>query len=134
MQAVDFLSDEWLAALDDAARARVAPDDDPLGRVSMTIDHVVVGGPHWRLTVDAGALSVTPAPEGEPDVRLTSDRETAAGIASGRRAALDAFIAGDLRLGGDVRRLIDERAALEAMGDVFAAVRADTDYAPRSDR
>ncbi|MDE0802099.1 MAG: SCP2 sterol-binding domain-containing protein [Acidimicrobiales bacterium] len=131
---MDFLSDEWLAALDTAARNRAAPEDDPLVSVSMTIDHVIVDGPHWRLTIDDGALSVTPAPEGEPDVRLTSDRETAAAIASGRRAALDAFISGDLRLGGDVRRLIDERAALEAMGDVFATVRADTDYAPRSAR
>ena len=71
---------------------------------------------------------MTAAPQGDPDVRLTSSRATAAAIASGQRAALDAFIAGDLRLGGDVRRLIDERAALEAMGDVFAAVREATDF------
>lgn len=128
MHSVDFLSDAWIAALDAAARDRPSSDDDPLAAVTLTIDHVIVDGPHWRLSIDAGALSVTAAPEGDPDVRLTSDRATAAAIASGQRAALDAFIAGDLRLGGDVRRLIDERAALEAMGDVFAAVREATDF------
>ena len=128
MLTVDFLSDEWLAALDAAARDRPSGDDDPLASVSMTIDHVIADGPHWRLAIEAGALSVVVDPDGEPDVRLTSDSGTAAAIASGNRAALDAFISGDLRLGGDVRRLIDERAALEAMGDVFASVRADTDF------
>ena len=125
---MDFLSDEWLAALDVAARARVAPDEDPLASVTLSIDHVITDGPRWRLSIDSGALSVQSAPEDEPDVRLTSDRTTASAIASGRRAALDAFIAGDLRLGGDVRRLIDERAALEAMGDVFASVRDATTF------
>ena len=36
------------------------------------------------------------------------DRETAEDLASGRRPALDAFIAGDLVLGGDVRALLCE--------------------------
>jgi hypothetical protein len=47
-------------------------------------------------------------------------------IATGRRPALDAFIAGDLVLGGDVRALLDNRAALEVLGDLFAEVKAAT--------
>lgn len=129
MLGVEFLSDEWLTALDDAARARPRPDDDPLAAMQLSIDQVVVDGPTWRLSIDHGALSVEVDPGGTPDIRLTSDRATAAAIASGSRPALDAFISGDLRLGGDVGALLEHRAALETIGDLFAGVRDATDFA-----
>lgn len=125
---MEFLSDDWLNALDAAARARPRPEDDPLASVRLTIDQVVLGGPTWRLSIDHGSLSVQVDPDGEPDVRLTSDRETAKAIASGERPALDAFISGDLRLGGDVRALLDNRGALESVGDLFAGVRNQTEF------
>ena len=126
---MEFLSDEWLAALDDAARRRVVPSEDPLAGVRVTIEQVVRDGPRWRLCVDDGSLWVETDPTGgEADVRLTSDRTTAAAIASGRRAALDAFTAGDLVIGGDVRALLDHREALEALGDLFAEVRSATSF------
>ncbi len=126
MHAVQFLSDEWVAAMDDAARARPVPEPDPLADVSVIIEQVVRDGPRWRLIVDHGTCAVAAGGEREPDVRLTSDRETAEAIATGRRPALDAFIAGDLVLGGDVRALLDNRGALEALGDIFARVKAET--------
>lgn len=126
MHAVQFLSDEWLAAMADAARTRPARHPDPLADVAVTIEQVVLDGPRWCLVVDHGTLAVTAGGDGEADVRLTSDRDTAEAIASGRRPALDAFIAGDLVLGGDVRALLDNRVALEALGDLFARVKAQT--------
>ncbi len=128
MLTVKFLSTAWLDALDIAARARPQPADDPLAAVRVSIDQVITDGPTWRLSVDRGALRVEPSPEGEPDVRLTSDRATAAAIASGARPALDAFIAGDLRLGGDVRVLLEHRVALETLGDLFAGIRHETEF------
>lgn len=126
---MQFLSDEWLAALDAAARGRVVPEDDPLDGVRVTIEQVVREGRRWRLHVDDGSMWVEADPEGgEADVRLTSDRATATAIAAGRRAALDAFISGDLVIGGDVRALLDNREALEALGDLFGEVRADTSF------
>lgn len=129
MQAVQFLSDEWLAAMDAAARRRPVSDDDPLRGVHLVVEQVVIGGPRWRLVVDDGRCSVQVGGDGEPDVRLTSDRVTAEAIATGRRAALEAFIAGDLVLGGDVRRLLDHRGALEVLGDLFASVKSATTFA-----
>jgi hypothetical protein len=129
MLAVQFLSDEWLSAMDDAARSRPVGDDDPLQGVSVVIEQVVVDGPRWRFVVDGGTCSVVAGGDSQPDVRLTSDRETAVAIASGQRAALDAFIAGDLVLGGDVRRLLEHRVALEALGDLFASVKSTTTFA-----
>lgn len=129
MPGVQFLSDEWLAALDEAARSRPVAPDDPLRGVHLVVEQVVTDGPRWRLVVDDGRCSVVPGGEGEPDVRLSSDRATARDVASGRRAALHAFLAGDLVLGGDARRLLEHRQALEALGDLFAAVRAATVFA-----
>lgn len=126
MHGVQFLSDEWLAAMDAAARDRVAPEPDPLADVTVSIEQVVRDGPRWRLVVDRGACRVVADAEGEPDVRLTSDRGTAEAVATGQRPALDAFIAGDLVLGGDVRALIENKAALEALGELFAQVKAET--------
>ena len=126
---MQFLSDEWLAALDAAARSRDIPAEDPLADVEVTVEQVVSGGPRWRLVIDHGALSVTPASDdGHVDIRLTSDRATAVDIAAGRRAALDAFIAGDLVIGGDVRVMLEHREALETLGDLFADLRAQTTF------
>lgn len=125
---MQFLSEDWLAALDAAARTRVPGADDPLAGISLSLEQVVTGGPRWRLVIDDGRCSVVTDGPGEADVRLTSDRATAEAIATGRRAALDAFIAGDLVLGGDVRALLDNRAALEALGDLFAQVKAQTTF------
>lgn len=127
---MQFLSDDWLTALGEAASARVAPAEDPLADVSIVVEQVVVDGPRWRLVVDHGSLSVERPDEAstEPDVRLTSDRSTATAIAAGRRAALDAFITGDLVIGGDVRTMIEHREALEALGDLFARVRDATTF------
>lgn len=126
MHAVQFLSDEWLAAMGEAARTRVAPEPDPLADVAVTIEQAVLDGPRWRLVVDHGSCTVVAGGDGEPDVRFTCDRDTAEDIAAGRRPALDAFIAGDLVLGGDVRALLDNRGALEALGDIFARVKGQT--------
>lgn len=129
MHDVQFLSDEWVAAMDAAARGRVAPDPDPLADVTVTIEQVVRDVARWRLVIDRGSCSVVADAGGDPDVRLTSDRATAEDLAAGRRPALDAFISGDLVLGGDVRALMENRAALEALGDLFAQVKADTVFA-----
>lgn len=126
---MQFLSDEWLEALDVAARARVAPDDDPLADVELVLEQQVSDGPTWRLVIDHGAMHVlSGGGDGVADVRLISDGATAAAIASGRRAALEAFIGGDLVLGGNVQTLLEHRSALEAVGDLFAQVSAATTY------
>lgn len=128
MQAVQFLSDEWLRAIDRAARARPVPDDDPLAGVTVSIEQAITDGPRWRLVVDRGACRVETDAGGAADVRLTCDRDTAAAIAAGQRSALDAFVSGDLRLGGDTQVLLANRAALEALGDLFASVKAQTTF------
>lgn len=130
MPVVQFLSDDWLHALDEAARSRPTSDDDPLAEVSLSIEQVVIDVTRWRFVIDRGAVSVKTedAFEGDADVRLTCDRATAAAIAAGERPALHAFIEGELVLGGDVRALIQNKDALASVGDIFTRVRAGTEF------
>ena len=70
-----------------------------------------------------------PSPADAAVVRFTLDHETALGIARGTGSAQQAFMAGALQVGGDLRVLLDHQVVLSALHDVFAAVRAQTDLA-----
>lgn len=125
---MEFLSDAWLEALD--ATATAMPADEARSGLDLVIEFVVAGVRTYRLTFTDGALRVSPTLGGDPpaDVRMTGDHATSAAVASGRRSALDAFICGDLMLGGDTRLLLEHRAALETVGDLFASVKAATTF------
>ncbi len=127
---MEFLSNEWIAALDGALRTHVgssrsdASEGDavvieqhvtrPDG--SEVVYHLVLGpDPH---------VSVGPGPDAA--VRFTTDEATAAGVARGELPAQRAFIEGRLRVGGDVSKLLSYRERLGALDDVFALVRART--------
>jgi putative sterol carrier protein len=64
----------------------------------------------------------------DPDVTFTQDRATAAAIASGELSAQSAFMAGRLRMGGDLRAVLDRSQDLTALDDVFASARPTTDW------
>ena len=98
------------------------------------------GGPELRLqALDGrcehlafrhGTAAVRPGPAGDPTVRLSQDYATAAAIATGEGSAQRAFMAGRLRVGGDLRVLLSHGDALTQVEDTFAAVRADTTVEP----
>ncbi|WP_421121063.1 SCP2 sterol-binding domain-containing protein [Aquihabitans daechungensis] len=124
-----FLSDEWIGALHDAA----ATDADLAARtreVSLTIEQEVTGAPdgdvRYHLTFERGAVAVTPGPAPEATVRFRQDYATAASIAMGHGSAQRAFMTGRLRVGGDLRVLLDHSEVLAQLDDVFAGVRART--------
>ena len=127
-----FLSPEWLDSMAEAAAAeavRQATRD-----VVLTIQHVVTGGPagevrYW-VRVDRGQVGVGPgeAPGAPADVTFREDYATAAALARGELTPQEAVMAGVVRAGGDVGRLVEHRAALGGLADAFAAVRAATVY------
>ena len=125
---VRFLSPEWIAALDAAAREATVP-----AGVRLTIQQVVTddGGDEeisYHLVFDEGRLRVLPGETEAPDVTLVQTREVAAALSRGELNAQRALEAGRLKLRGDIGHLAREGKALSAMEDVFAAVRADTSY------
>ena len=129
---VRFLTDEWIAALDDAARDAPVP-----AGVTLTIQQVVTGGGdgggdggdvRYHLVLADGRLRVHPGDAAAPDVTLVQSREVAAALSRGELNAQQALEAGRLKLRGDVGHLAREGKALVALEDVFAAVRDATSY------
>jgi SCP-2 sterol transfer family len=126
----EFLSDEWLAALDASAR-----EMGPLPAVApFVLEQVVTstgrdgGDIRYQLVFTAEGLRVRPGDAEAPDVTFATDRETAAGIARGETNAQRALAAGRLRVHGNIETLVARAAALVVLEDVFAAVRAGTTY------
>lgn len=119
---MEFLSTEWIAAMDDAAR-RVP--GDAIAGVTVTVEHVV-DAVTWHLAVADGTVRILAGPADDPDVRFRSALDVARSIASGERAATDAFMAGELQIGGRLDVLMEHHRGLAAIEDAFAPVRAAT--------
>lgn len=122
-----FLSPEWIDAL-----ARAAAEARIDERVDLVIEQVVTGASgnvSYRLCMSGGRIEVEPGSVAGPALRFVSDRATARAIAAGEISAQRAFMAGDLRVGGDLRLLLENQDALGSVGDLFASVRARTDLA-----
>jgi putative sterol carrier protein len=122
-----FLSPDWVADLATAAEGvEVAGDED------VTVQQVVVvdgGEPvRWGLRVAAGRVAVEGGDLADPDVTLTTDRATATSLARGEAAVTDVFMAGRLRIAGDLRALMRAGGALGALDEAFAAVRERTTW------
>src|SRR5205085_1522171 len=123
-----FLSPEWIAALDAAAREATVP-----AGVRLTIQQIVTdngGGDdvRYHVVLHDGRLRVRPGEAPAADVTLVQSREVAAALSRGELNAQQALEAGRLKLRGDIGHLAREGRALTAVEDVFAAVRAATSY------
>ena len=122
-----FLSPEWVADLGAAAEGvQVAADED------VTVQQVVEGDDgepvRWALQVGEGRVAVAAGAVADPDVTLTTDRSTAAAVARGHLAVTDAFMAGRLRIAGDLRALLRAGGVLGALEAAFASVRERTSW------
>lgn len=111
----------WLAELDAAARAASVPDD-----LDLVIQQVVTDGDRelaYAIRLRDGAASVEQGRADDADVIFTQDRATATAIATGELSAQAAFMAGRLRVGGDLRGVLDRTQGVLALDDLFAPAR-----------
>ena len=126
----DFLSAEWIEALDAAARAATLPET--ASAVSITIEQVVRDAPggesRYHLRIEDGRARVQSGPAAAPDLRLFADYDVAARIQRGEVNAQEALAAGRLKVQGRFAHLLRVDDALRALEDVFAPVRAATTY------
>lgn len=122
-----FLSAEWVADLAAAAGGVEVADGAPF-----TVQQVVVDETgedvRWAIRVGDGGVAVEPGGSAAADVTLTSDRSTATALARGDLAVTDAFMAGRLRVAGDLRVLLRAGGVLGTLDDAFAAVRERTTW------
>jgi predicted lipid carrier protein YhbT len=133
-----FLSDEWIRALALACEGALAPattsDAEASDAGRFVIEPVVTGVPdlgevRYQIAFQAGTCAVEAASEGAAaDVWLETDYVTAVALSRGTANAQAALADGRLRVSGDVARLAAQAAALAALDDLFAALRATTTY------
>jgi hypothetical protein len=136
---LQFLSDEWIAALGDACRgANVARGGAAERLVVESGVHDVPdrGEVRYRVVFDETACAVERLGLDAPaaDVRLETDYVTAVALARGETNAQAALADGRLRISGDVARLAAHASALSRLGDLFGAVRTTTTYPELTDR
>ncbi|HMG27804.1 MAG TPA: SCP2 sterol-binding domain-containing protein [Acidimicrobiia bacterium] len=129
----EFLSRDWIEALDAAARAAVLPED--AAAVSIEIEQVVRDAPggevRYHLRLEDGRARVQAGPATSPDLRLIADYDVAARIQRGEVNAQEALAAGRLKVQGQFAPLVRANDALNSLEDVFAGVRAATTYEER---
>ena len=143
---MEHLGPTWISAFDDVVRAhadlRVASADRRI-----VVQFTVLAPPHpdagdgdggdeqvtYALVLDHGDNHVLAGVHPAPDLTLTTDRRTAAAIASHTESAQTAFMSGRLRLGGDVRMLIANQDLLAGIDDCAGALRATTEFPPVAD-
>ncbi len=127
-----FLSPPWLDALDAAAR-RHDGSGAVSEAVSLTVEQEVTGpggAVTFHVSFDQGQIRVNAGPATGTAIRFSSDRATAWALSTGERSAQRSFMAGELRVGGDLRGLLDQQEVLAALSDLFADVRGRTTFEP----
>ena len=123
-----FLSPEWMrradALLADASGLAVAGEPLTIEQTVTTGD----GSVRYHLRFDEHGARLHPGPADDPTVTLAVDRSVAAAVARGEVSAQAAFQSGDIRVGGDMQRLIAHRAQITSSDDVLGPLRADTEW------
>ena len=127
-----YLSREWLAAAGEAL-ADSPGLRDAIRAVSLTLQQTVTDGPEgtvrWHVVLDHGDARLVAGPADRSDLRFETSYRVARAIARGELAAPLAFIAGDLRVGGDLTLLTAHQRLLSTIDDVLVDVRKATTFA-----
>jgi hypothetical protein len=119
-----FLTERWLDDLEMAApRAELGT------KGGLVVQQVIPDGPEGRevayaLVLRDGRAHVVRGRVADPDLTFTQDLATAEAIHRGELSAQAAFMQGRLRLGGDLRAVMDRAGELAGIDDVFASIRA----------
>ena len=128
---VEFLSPEWITRLDRAVRSDAALER-ATAEISLVVEQQITrpDGPAtvYRVVFDRGSNRVEAGTGEATDVRFTQDIATATAIARGELSAQRAFMTGELTVGGNLTTLVDHRAALGGLTDLFSALRAEKTF------
>jgi putative sterol carrier protein len=102
------------------------------GHLHLVLQQIVLedegGEVAYAIRVDGGRVSVVPGRAPDADVTFTQDRATAEAIAQGTLSAQMAFMAGRLRVGGNLHEVLGRAGDLIDVGDLFATTRTATTW------
>lgn len=117
------LTDDWIDSL--AAAARDATVDPQLRLVvQQVIERADADPVAYAIRLQDGGVTVQRGLADDADITFRQDEATAGAIAEGALSAQAAFMAGRLRVGGDLRTVLQRGGDLSALEDVFATARA----------
>lgn len=120
-----YLSDEWFAAASAAIAASTELRAASHG-VRLTLQQSVIDGDNtivWHIHFADGEVGLHRGETPSPSVTFSCERRIAESIQSGQQSAQSAFMAGNLRLGGDVRLLLANSELLASLHDALAPLR-----------
>jgi hypothetical protein len=121
---VEFLSDDWVAALDAGARAADIRHHEAF--VVETVVPTAHGARGYQVRLGPAGASVVAPGSGPADVELVTDPGTAWALHEGTVRAQDAFARGALKVRGRPEALAGRGEVLAALERAFAPVRAET--------
>lgn len=119
-----YLSEEWIEEADAALRASglCMPEGDPFA-VEQRVGEVV-----FHMVFDETGARVSSGPADDPAVVFCQSRDTAVAIVQGELSAEEAVLNGEITFEGNPMALLSHRRLLARAEDVFADVRARTDW------
>ena len=128
---IQYLSDEWLAAANEAVSASNELRKASEGQ-DVAIAYEVTGAPSGKVTYGLvfrdGASSVEPGPHRDAPTSFSLDYDTASQIAQGELSAQAAFMQGRLKVGGDVTVLVNQYRLIDGLDDALGKLREQTEY------
>ena len=121
---LEYLSDEWIQEADAAlgASGLRAPDGERFA-VEQRVGEVV-----FHMVFDSSGARACTGPAADPAVVFCQSRDTAVAIAQGEQSAEEAVLNGEITFEGDPMALLSHRRLLTHVEDVFADVRARTNW------
>ena len=126
-----YLTSEWLDAAHDALEQSTALAD-ATSDAQLTVQQVVTGGPEGDVTfhfaVDHGRVKLVGGEAGDATVTFIQSWDTATAVARGEQSAQGAFMNGQIRVRGDLPKIVEYGAIFGGVDDVLADLRADTTY------
>ena len=109
-----YLSQEWL----DEGR-KLAEDQPVRPGATAKMQYVVTGGPDgdvaYAVEIDGGRVRLTSGRAPAADVTITEDYETATAIHQGKLTLQDAFMAGRVKVAGNLATLVAHQGTLAAV-------------------
>lgn len=121
----EYLSPAWFDAADRALRADAGLTTASRGIhlvLQQTVEDLALSTT-WHIRVDDGAVGLTIGAAPDATVTFRCDRATAIDVQQGRTSAQAAFMAGHLRVGGDVGALLAHQELLAGLTDVLDPLR-----------
>lgn len=126
-----FLSQEWIDELNAAAAHDPSVAELAAG-ADVTVQQTVTGGPGGDVTyavrVADDRVEIVPGPCPAADATITEDHTTATAISRGELTPQAAFLAGRIRVSGNMTALVAHQDALQRLEVVFDGVRSRTTF------